>query len=334
MNNLKIREIGSDEKKSINQLLTNSPFKPYRYLARGSEKSQLDQFWMNRVLLSIESNNTNSFIAEVSHDPVGFITIGDLPWDTNIFHIPMASIIEFVVDDKHPNKNEIGKSLIRTVVNLAKKTGKKFLLCKTFTDDVSSVQVLEKSGFLLVDTLLDYTIDFRKTPLEIIPQQKSPKDVTIRLARSSDEEELVALAKNSFKNHFGRYHSDPNISKEKAIEVYTQWMRSSLRGYADYFVLSEINGRIAGLSVWKKMTDEEKSLPARISHYSIGAIHPDFFGRKLFTVLTYEGMKLLRGQADIIEGPTHINNYPVQRGYTRLNWKIDDARHSFHKWLK
>jgi hypothetical protein len=44
-------------------------------------------------------------------------------------------------------------------------------------------------------------------------------------------------------------------------------------------------------------------------------------------------MKLLSGMVTCIEGPTHINNYPVQRGYDKLNWKIADARHSFHKWL-
>jgi len=42
---------------------------------------------------------------------------------------------------------------------------------------------------------------------------------------------------------------------------------------------------------------------------------------------------LLDGIADCIEGPTHVNNYPVQRGYTKLLWRICDAHHSFHKWL-
>jgi hypothetical protein len=110
-------------------------------------------------------------------------------------------------------------------------------------------------------------------------------------------------------------------------------MNSSLNGYADYFVLAEIDNRIAGLSIWKKTSALEKKLPIRLGHYSIGAIHPDFFGRKLFSILTYEGMKLLQPEVDMIEGPTHINNYAVQRGYARLGWQISDARHSFHKWL-
>jgi hypothetical protein len=45
-------------------------------------------------------------------------------------------------------------------------------------------------------------------------------------------------------------------------------------------------------------------------------------------------MEKLRSSADWIEGPTHIGNHAVQRGYLRLGWRIAGAQHSFHKWLK
>jgi hypothetical protein len=63
-------------------------------------------------------------------------------------------------------------------------------------------------------------------------------------------------------------------------------------------------------------------------------VHPDFFGRGLFTALTRAGMEQLRSSADWIEAPTHIDNYAVQRGFLRLGWSIEGAQHSFHKWLK
>lgn len=329
---MKLFEITTLEIKSIEPLLSNSPFKPYRYIAKGIEKN-IDQFWIDRIAKTMEINKTKSFTAELHNEPVGFISLNDLPWDSKIFNIPMASITEFVVDHNNSARYEIGQALIDKAIDWAKQSGYKFLLYKTYSDDLTSIHIMENSGFFLVDTLLDYAIDFRITPLDIIPSQNASDDVTIRFARPDDEQELVMLAENSFRNHFGRYHSDPHFSGEQAISVYTEWMRSSLCGYADYFILAEIGGRIAGLSIWKKTTDEEKKIPIRISHYSIGAIHPDFFGKKLFTILTYEGMKKFQGFTDIIEGPTHINNYPVQRGYTRLNWQIYDARHSFHKWL-
>jgi hypothetical protein len=263
----------------------------------------------------------------------GFIVINDLPWDSNIFKIHMASVSEFVLNSNCSCKEIVAGSLIEKAITSAKKNRYQFLLCKVYTDDLVAIHALERAGFLLVDTLLDYQVDFRKTPFIKIPEQNSAADTIIRFARLEDENELSELAKAAFANHFGRYHSDPRIPQSLATQVYVEWLHSCLRGYADYFVLAEIEGKIAGLSIWKKASKLEKNIPVRINHYSIGAIHPDFFGRKLFSLLTYEGMKLLYQETDIIEGPTHINNYAVQRGYTRLGWQIGNACHSFHKWL-
>lgn len=332
MSAIKILEITNLEMKSVESLLSNSSFKPYRYLAKGNEKP-IDQFWINRIVRSMEDNKTKSFIAELCNEPVGLISIGNLPWDSKLFNIPMASITEFVVDPNDRAKYEIGQALMDKAIDWAKQSGYKFLSRRSYSNDLTSNHILENSGFFLIETLLDFAVDFRKTPFDMIPLQNPAKEVIIRSASPDDEQELMMLAKESFRNHFGHYHSDPNFSREQAIKVYTEWMTSSLNGFIDYFVLAEIRGRIAGLSFWKKATDEEKGIPTRIGHYNIGAIHPDFFGKKLFTLLTYEGMKILQEQTDVIDGPTHINNYPVQRGYRLLNWQIYDARHTFHKWL-
>ena len=316
----------------IKPVLTSSPYRPYRYVANGFE-GELDQFWFNRITATFNAQSSQ-LIEMNSEDRLdGFIVINDLPWDSNIFKTRMASISEFVLDSGCSRKEIVAGNLIEKAIISAKKDGYQFLLCKVYTDDLVAIHALERAGFLLVDTLLDYQVDFRKTPFNKIPEQNPAEDTIIRFASLKDENELSELANAAFVNHFGRYHSDPRISRSLATQVYVEWMHSCLRGYADYFILAEINGKITGLSIWKKTSNLEKSLPVRIDHYSIGAIHPEFFGRKLFSLLTYEGMKLLNQESDIIEGPTHINNYAVQRGYARLGWQIGDARHSFHKWL-
>ena len=316
----------------IKSILTSSPYRPFRYVANGVE-SEMDQFWFNRIADSLNIDSSHLIEVNSNNRLDGFIVINDLPWDSNIFKTRMASISEFVLDSDCSRKEIVAGELMEKAIISAKKDGYQFLLCKVYTDDLVIIHALERAGFLLVDTLLDYQVDFRKTPFNKIPEQKPADDTIIRFARLEDENELSELAKTSFANHFGRYHSDPRISRSLATQVYVEWMHSCLRGYADYFVLAEIEGKIAGLTIWKKTSNLEKSIPVRINHYSIGAIHPEFFGRKLFSLLTYEGMKLLNQESDIIEGPTHINNYAVQRGYTRLGWQIGDARHSFHKWL-
>ena len=202
------------------------------------------------------------------------------------------------------------------------------------TDDVLTIHTLEKQGFLLMDTNLDYVYDYRRTPTDAIPRPQLPDGAHIRAARDDEIEELLSVAQASFQNHFGRFHADERISEEQALRVYREWIRSSCQGYADLITVAEVEGKVAGYSVWKNPSRLERNLRTRVGHFSIGAVHPEYHGRGLFTALTFAGMESLEGIVDSIEGPTHINNYPVQRAYDRLHWLLRDARHAFHRWVE
>lgn len=325
--------INQNQFESLKSIITDSSFKPYRFASQNGKGIDLNSFWLEKMKASLEKPRTTLITADSSNASNGFILLNELEWDSRIFNKRMAVISDFVLKTGITDQASIADHLLKIAIEKGKQEGFEFLLSKVYTDDINSIHALEKAGFILVDTLLDYEVDFRKVDFKELPVPPVREEITIRFAREEDGEELAALARASFANHFGRYHSDPRIPHEKATQTYVEWMNSSLHGFADYFVLAEIGGRIAGLSIWKKTSDLEKNLPIRLGHYSIGAIHPDFFGRKLFSILTYEGMRLLQPDVDIIEGPTHINNYAVQRGYARLGWQIGDARHSFHKWL-
>jgi ribosomal protein S18 acetylase RimI-like enzyme len=185
-----------------------------------------------------------------------------------------------------------------------------------------------------MDSLLDYVYDSRKYPLSGIPRPATAPDVLIRAATDADEDPLVELARLSFQEHFGRFHTDPHIPRAQATELYAEWIRSCCHGYADWVRVAEVNGALAGVAAWKKPAALALAHGLRVGHLSIVGIHPHYAGRGLFSALTYEGTFLLEGVADYISGPTHINNYPVQRGYDKLRWRIFDAQHAFHKWLK
>ena len=327
MESIKICDFSSKVEPAIDGLLNNSPFKPYRYIGEDSD-GRINRYWLH-----ILKNNSENIVMISHGNTVGVINFSALPWDSKVFDIHMASINFMVFDQNQKNIFSNAKKLLNYAIKQLKKRGFTFLLSKIHSDNIVNIHLLEESGFLLVDTQLDYVMDFRTTQFDTLLEPQIPEDCIVRFARPEDEPELVALANVAFRKHFGRYHSDIRISRDQATAFYVEWMRSSLNGYADHFILAEIDGRIAGLSVWRNPTELELTLPAKVGHYSIGAVHPDFSGKNIFTALTYEGMKILRLKVDIIEGPTHINNHPVQRGYSRLKWKILDARHSFHLWI-
>jgi len=317
----------------LKPLLGRSPQKPYRFLLSGC-RDALDSLWLAELAALSKEEQGRLFVAVQGCDPVGLLAYGPLPWDTRVIGKRMAALKHIVVDPSLPRKEELLARLLREAIDCALSQDMEFLLCKTYTDDMSTIHALERRGFLLMDTLLDYVYNGRADPLQDAGRSPLSEEYAIRLAQEDDVDGLVAVARASFPAHFGRFHADERISKAQATQVYEEWIRASCNGYADWVLVATVQGRIAGYSVWKRPSALEQRAGIRLGHYSIGVVHPDYQGRGLFSALTRAGMKLFDGSADSIEGPTHVNNYPVQRAYNRLRWRIGDARHSFHKWLR
>ena len=327
------RELGELDTGAIAAFLDRSGFVPWRFLS-GSDSTGLVRSWMRE--LTDLSSSRDDLVALVcdGHDPVGLVACCQKPWDSEALGARAGEIRHLVVPGGGgTGRRELLRELCRIGVDWACGNRVEYLVCRVHSEDVVRANVLEESGFELKDTLLDYVYDYRRMPLGELPGPALAEDVVVREAESRDADGLVDVALAAFARHFGRFHSDERIGAEAATAVYGKWIRDSLAGYADWVVLAEVGGRVAGYSVWRKPSKDESLLPFRLGHYSIGAVHPEFSGRRLFSALTYRGMENLAPFADLIEGPTHVRNHAVQRAYAHLGWGILDARHTFRKWL-
>ncbi len=333
MSKFEIRPLPLERISSIRPLLEQSAHKPLRYLIY-EPNVDLDEYWFDLIVDLLQNKNASIFAASRDEDVLGLLTYADNPWETAILGKRAGVINHFVVASSVLYSEHVARGLLEKIIQYAAAQGIQFLLCKPYTDATTIIHALESQGFLLMDTVVDCHYDFRRFPFREIARPSIPDDMVIRLATSNDEEALMTVARAAFQTHFGRYHADENIGQELATRFYEEWIKSSLNGYADWVCIAEAAGRIAGYSIWKKPSSLERGLNVRVAHYSIAGIHPDYSGRGLFTALTYEGMRLLDVLADIVEGPTHVNNYGVQCGYTKLHWRVcSDARISFHRWL-
>jgi len=318
---------------SVLPLLEASRFKPLRFFERELGQN-LSDYWFSSITDTLGSTQSKGYLALKDGQAVGFLIISDNPWETKLFGKNAAVINLFVIDQLMPNKLEIASRLLAGALENAKTNGVNFVSSKTYANDLTAIHALELNGFLLMDTVVDCHFDFRRTVLESLQPASVPKNVSLRLATQADRQQLVEVAGQAFRHHFGRYHADEKIGNTLATQAYEQWMHSSLDGYADWIHVAEVDDHLAGFSIWKRPSALESQLHLRVGHYSIAGIDPRYNGLGLFTALTYAGMQSLEGVADIIEGPTHVNNYGVQLGYAKLGWRVvSDARQTFHKWL-
>jgi dTDP-4-amino-4,6-dideoxy-D-galactose acyltransferase len=325
----KVSEPSSTLLDDLKKISILSGYLPYRYIKE--KRQNIELYWLEEVDDKI-NKGSYSLLLMSGEKIKGFVMFEDLPWDSKYFGNKMGAITNFILEEDC--ESDDAEILLDELEKYARKQNYSFILAKSYTDNVSVIQSLEKKGFYLVDTLLDFVWDRCLYPVDESMLTGIDNNITVVNAKMEDEDKLRQVANSAFSAHFGRYHSDRCIPNRCATKVYEEWISSSLRGYADLFLVARVDGQIAGYSIWKNENEREKKYGLEIGHYSIAGIDPAFKGKGLFKILTMEGMKVLSKTVRRIEGPTHINNYPVQNGYTKLNWRISDARHSFHKWLK
>lgn len=317
----------------LRAILSRSPFGPYRYLARGLGAALKDH-WRRVFAESLRKPGGGALVAHDGTRIIGAVVCTRRSWESKVLDAPVAVLEHFIVDPTAPNQREAAVALLGNAEDWATAEGLACLMCKVYSDDAVSIHALERSGFLMMDTLLDLVYDAKADPLEHVPPPQLPSGADIRSAADADEDRLAALARVAFSGHFGRFNVDERIPKSTALNVYAQWIKSSLRGFADLVLVAEMDDRLVACSIWKNPSAAASEAGVRIADYSLTLVDPDYSGRGLFRALTYRGMQLYDGATDYLGGRTHVQLLSLQRAIAKLRWHPCGARHAFHRWIE
>jgi hypothetical protein len=296
-------------------------------------RDQVEAYWLDEIAWDLAHESSTAFASRAADRINGLVLYTDSPWDTKVVGEPVA-IIKYLVGADDTQDSRVLDGLLEEVLQHAANRGIHCLMCKVQPLQFGAIHALERHGFLLMDTLLDFLFDFSSASFEKIAPPQPLNGLRVRAANPEDLSELLALTEKAFANHFGRYNADPELRPGTGTKVYQEWMRSSFCGSADSILIAEVDDKIAGYSVWKKASALETKHSFDIVHCTLAGIHPNFFGRGLYTTLTFEGMRMAHKFASHLDGPAHVSHYPVHRAMLKLGWKITGVRHSFHKWLQ
>ena len=294
---------------------------------------QRQAFWLDEISQSLANESSTGFVSIDSGTINGFIFYNDSPWDSEITGRRIGTVERIAVAVGDDSGSEILLELLDELTRSLAVRETQCLVCKVHSNELPAIHALEQRGFLLMDSLLDFVFDFSRTPLEEINPPKRDKQLTIRRAKPEDLSALMAINEKAFTGYFGRYHADPQMPPGTATKIYAEWVRSAFQGWADWILVAEVDGRIAGYGLWRKPLEIEARNSLSVAHYDLAAVDPEFLGRGLWTALMFDGMSIARNYAQYLVGPVHVCNYPVQHTLQKLGWRISGARHSFHKWL-
>jgi ribosomal protein S18 acetylase RimI-like enzyme len=289
--------------------------------------------WLNEISKSLADESSIAFASIVSGNVNGFLTYNDSPWDSEITGRRIGNIKHLAAATDDDTATEILQQLIDELTRTLGKRETQCVACRVRSSELAAIHALEQSGFLLMDTLLDFVFDFSRVPTEQTSRSEQDKRLKIRRAEPADMSTLMAISERAFAGYFGRYHADSRIPRGTATRIYSEWIRSAFAGWADWILVAEFDNKIAGHSVWRKILERPEANSLGVVSCDLLVIDPEFQGRRLGMALVREGMQISRDFAEYLVTPLHVYNYSVQRTFQNLGWRIAGAKHSFHKWL-
>ena len=205
-------------------------------------------YWLEEIRSDLASPGGAAFVASADGRTAGLAVVADLVWETRVLGRRMAGIRSFAASGEASERLAVLEQLLDAVILHAEEQGVECLVHRSHADDAPAIHALERRGFLLMDTLLDYVFDFQADEAPAAPPL--PPDTRVRAATPKDMDGLVEVARRAFASHSGRFHSDERISHACAVRVYEEWIRSCVEGWADWVLAAERDGvdhRLLGL---------------------------------------------------------------------------------------
>src|SRR5205814_7271510 len=234
----------------LKEALARFTFKPVAHLSY-LKRDQVEAYWLDEITAELGDATSVAFVVRDQELVKGLVLYTDSPWDTKVVGHRIGFLKHLAAKTEDAQSSDTLDALLDEAIRHAASNGIECLMCKVQALQFKAVHALERHGFLLTDTNLDFVFDSSRTPSESTSVAKRAKGLTTRLATLEDLPEVLAISEEAFANHFGRYNSDPRMPQGTAKEVYREWVRSSFRGWADLILVAKIESKIVGFGVWK-----------------------------------------------------------------------------------
>ena len=255
----------------LREALPRFRFKPLSHLPY-LKRAQVECYWMDEISEAVTDASSATFVASVSDRIVGFAIYAESPWDIRVIGRRIGAIKHLAAEAENSSDGNVVQALVEETVRHAAQCGIECLTAKVHSRDTATIHALERNGFLLMDTLVDYVFDFSRIPFDRVVAPRRTSGLSTRLGTPADLSGILEIAERAFKNHFGRYNADARMPPDAAKDVYLEWARSSFSGWADWITIAEVRGRIVGYAIWKKASALEAKHALDIFHYNLVAI--------------------------------------------------------------
>ncbi len=205
----------------------------------------------------------------------------------------------------------------------------KLVISRIDNERIVELNKLEDIGFRLKDMQSTYRYDLVGD--NFAGSHASPKQVEIQKAKKSDANSVARLALESF-DAYGHYFTDQRLDKESCVAIYADWAKRCCtdKEVADIMFIARIKTEIVGFLSFKlKKLDQKK-----YGYGLIGCVSSAHRNKKIFSSIVSDS--LTWGKEKKLNWMEHnvlTTNYPVNRTFAKLNFRIVKSFSTLHYWI-
>jgi GNAT superfamily N-acetyltransferase len=212
---------------------------------------------------------------------------------------------------------------IREINRAAQSADIQLLTVRIDAERLADVRAMEEAGFRLMDTLVYYGRSLETLPASV----RVPEDTVVRRGTPEDSAAIAGIARDAFRDYMGHYHADPRLDDDAATEAYADWATRSLQSSpgAPNVIVAATGSAIMGFLTMRQNRSVEEEIV-------LNAVSPPAQGKGLYSAMLAHALTEKRGFGRMIVS-TQINNYPVQRVWTRFGFVHERSYYTLHKWF-
>ncbi len=330
-NSKTVRSLQPEDRASLKAFAAGYRFGPYYYYDQVDESRSAEYFY-RALSAGVERGSVHGCAIE---DTIkGILVLDCLPWDSQLFGMPMAKVDLYVSGSSDQEALSIASQLLKEAGELSADGKIKHLACKVDTLDVPCLHALERCAFRLMDTLTVFSAQPDLVSTDVTADRT---DLRVRKMREEDLPALSALSRAAFtttSDILTRFTNDA-LLMDKAGDLYAQWLENSHRGdQADIVFVAEVDGRPIGFITCRSSSAEaDHLLGKRVGSIPLNAVDPGFRRRGVYTRLVKAAIDWFRDQgADYVEIRTQLHTLGTHRTWQRLNGKLVSSYHVLHRW--
>jgi hypothetical protein len=325
-----LRELEELSFEFISALVSEYPFDDFRRLRRVDAARSLDCL-AEEIEVSSRKPGTIRLCALDAADerPAGLMLLQGLPYDTDLFGLPMAGIPYFIVRADHPAPREVRAELLGQLGALVAREGYLHVSARVDSADLHGYQALTDAKFRLMETLVSMTYDSERRGTGVVDPSEYGFDGVVREVETGDVDQLCELAGKSF--NLNRYHLDEHLPGRNAGVMMSQWIRNYCEDPDDHqvWVAEGVGGKIEGFLGHALNRGLERHSGILVSGRALLAVESQRSGVGLMLSRAHTW----QSRGDYKEADTQLNNYGMIKVSFNLSMDMVRTKYSFHRWF-